>query len=338
MPKKHVTISDVADKAGVSKMTVSRVINHKGEISATTRQRVLDAMQELGFRPNRIAKRLATNATCQIGIVVPSISNQYFGAIIEGAEQFLWEHDYQILLCHTGGDPARQQAIMRILEDNRVDGVIVLSAHSSGEAMSRALANQRAAVAINTNVTPGVATCIFTDEIKSMALAVHHLMANGRRHLGYIGFEIDTYASHERRRGFDLALHQAGLVLDAPKQCATIPTQFGPDTNAIIGQLLTSNPKLDALVCFNTAIAAKALQTCTELNRHIPNDIAILGYDDDLIAELMTPPLTAVELEIPKQDVGALAAHLLLQHLKDRNSQPEDVILHHKLVVRSSAP
>lgn len=338
MVKKRVTIRDVADRAGVSKMTVSRVINQKPEISEETRQRVTAAMQELRFRPNRIAKRLATNNTFQIGIVVPSISNQYFSAIIEGAERFFWDHDYQILLCHTDDDPAREQVVMRVLEDNRVDGVIILSAHGSTDAMNRALSNQRAAVVINTDVSPDVASRIFTDEYKSMSAAISHLVANGRRHLGYVAFNIDTYATHARYRGFETAVREAGLDFDPQRQSVVISTTFGAHTNATIKNMLIDNPRIDALVCFNTAIAAKSLQTSISLGRRVPDDIAIVGYDDDLIAEVVTPSLTTVELEIPKQEVGALAARLLLKQLKDENPQREDVLLRHKLVIRESAP
>ncbi len=337
MTKKHTTIVDVADKAGVSKMTVSRVINGKGEISEATRQRVLSAMQDLGFRPNRLAQRLATNATFQIGIVVSSITNPHFGAIIEGAELVLWEHNYQILLCHTGSDASREEAVMRVLEDNRVDGVIILSAHSSLEAMNRALANQRAAVAINTQVSPDVAARIFTDEISSMAMAVNHLIANGRRRIGYVHFAINTYASHERYRGFELALRQAGLEFDPHRQTAVVPTELGLPANTIIRDLLTTNPDIDALVCFNTGIAAKALQTCVALGRRVPADIALIGYDEQLITELTTPPLTTIDI-VPKHDVGTLAARMLLQRMENGNSPVEDVILQHKLIIRDSAP
>ena len=201
--RNRVTIADVAHHAGVSKMTVSRVINQKGEITEATRSKVLDAMDELGFRPNRIARSLATDTTLRIGIVVSSLTNQYFGAILEGTEILLWEHGYHILLCHTGGNPAREKAIMDIFEDHRVDGVIVLSAHSPQDAMNECLRNQRAAVVINTLVDEGFAARIFTDEIRSMALAVNHLINSGRRHLGYVHFDIHTYANQERYRGFE---------------------------------------------------------------------------------------------------------------------------------------
>lgn len=319
-------------------MTVSRVINQKGEISDATRQRVIDTMRALGYRPNRIAQGLANNATSQIGVVVPSLSNQYFGAIIEGAEQVLWEHDYQILLAHTGSDPAREMTVLGIFEENRVDGVLVLSAHGSSEAISKALVNHRAAVVINTEVAPSLASRIFTDEIASISLAIEHLLANGRHHLGYIGFDISTYASRQRYYGFELAVNQNGLAYTPDKQKVIVPTEFTGETSRLIEAMLARDPEIDALVCFNSSIAAKALQTCSKMGRRVPDEIAIIGYDEHLFADMTAPTLTTIDFEIPRQEVGSIAARLLLKRLEDDNSPTEDVILQHKLIVRDSAP
>lgn len=337
MSKPRVTITDVARRAGVSKMTVSRVINNKAEISEATRLNVFQAMEELGYRPNRIARSLATNTTLRIGIMVPSLSNSYFGTIIEGAENVLWENNYHILLGHSGGNKDRANAIMEMFEDHRVDGVIILSAHQPMEQMNEYLQNQRAAVVTNTVVKPGLAGRIFTDDIKSMALAVEHLLKFGRQHLGYVHYGNDTYASNERYRGFVLALENAGLPFDVKQQTLQIK---GSDQLIVqaITHMLQANPKIDGLICFNSGIAARALKACNILGRRVPGDIALMGYDDTFLAELTNPPLTTLDLVLPKHEVGALAARLLLERIEDNHCEQEDVILEHKLVVRESAP
>lgn len=337
MNKSRVTITDVAIKAGVSKMTVSRVINQKGEISDTTRRNVLQAMEELGYRPNRIARSLATDTTLRIGIMVPSLANQYFGEIVEGAESVLWENDYHILLGHTGGTADREQAVMDIFEDHRVDGVIVLSAHNSQENVSQYLRSQRAAVVINTNVKASLAARMFTNELKSMAIAVNHLLKSGRRHPGYVHLGVFSYASRERYRGFELALNKAELPFDAATQTSANRDGGRPMTN-VVYELLQANPQMDSLVCYNTGIAARALQACAQLGRRVPDDIAIVGYDDSVLAELTTPSLTTMDLVPPKYQVGATAARLLLERIEDSSIVQDDVILEHKLVVRDSAP
>ena len=128
--KDRITIADVAEKADVSTMTVSRVLNNKGEISEATRQHVLDVMRELGYRPNRIARSLATDRTLKVGIIVPSLSSYYFGAILEGVRKmFYGRTTITSLLCNTGDSHKREKAVMRFFEEDRVDGVIVFSSH-----------------------------------------------------------------------------------------------------------------------------------------------------------------------------------------------------------------
>ncbi len=337
MNKPRVTIADVAEKANVSKMTVSRVINHKGEISEATRRRILQVMDELDYRPNQIARSLATDMTFRIGILVPALSNPYFGEIIEGSESVFWENDYHIVLGHSGGKAAREQAVMEIFEENRVDGIIVLSGRGSLEVTTENLSHQRAAVVINTRVQAGVAARLYTDEHKTMAMIVSHLIKNGRRHLGYFGIDVDTYATIERARGFELALQNAGLPFDSSLQLCLVP-DAEPAVPEVIGEMLKADPQLDGLVCFNSGFAAKALIACAHCGRRVPDDIAVVGYDDNFMAEITTPPLTTADLVMPKHEVGAMAARLLLERIQDGITEQPDVLLEHRLIVRDSAP
>ncbi len=337
MNKPRVTIADVAEQAHVSKMTVSRVINNKGEISPATRQKILQVMDELGYRPNHIARSLATNTTLRIGIVVPSMANTYFGAIVEGAENFLWEHDYHIMLGHTASNPIRERAVLDMFDDQRVDGVIVLSAHSTKEDMTHYLRSQRAAVTINTPVKSGAARRIYTDEVKSMALTIRHLVSRGRHNVGYMRFGITTYAHNERYRGLQLALEAQGLPFDPERQVVTV-TDNTPSMIDGTLRMLEQFPEIDALVCFNSGIAATALHACARLGRRVPDEIAVIGYDDIFVSELIVPSLTTVELAIPKDEVGAMAARMLLEQIDDSSAPFDDVILDHKLIIRDSAP
>ncbi len=127
--KDRITITDMAEKAKVSTMTVSRVLNNKGEISDATRQHVLPIMNELGYLPNRVACSLATDRTLKIGIVAPALSSYYFGAILEGTEDVLRENGYHIPLCNTDDNRQREIAVMEFFEEDRVDGVVIFSSH-----------------------------------------------------------------------------------------------------------------------------------------------------------------------------------------------------------------
>ncbi len=331
--KDHLTIADVAARADVSAMTVSRVLNNKEGISEETRQHVLSVMHELGYRPNRVARSLATARTLKIGIVVPSISSAYYGAVLEGVERIFWEHGYHIVLCNTANSHRREQAVLNLFEEDRVDGVIVFSSHLTADELTLALGKQRAAITINADVEPGVAGSIFTDELKSMETAVTHLMNYGRRCIGYVSWDVPTYASRERKRGFVEALKAADLPV-ASEWIVNSHRRTGYTTTR---QLLESERAIDSLICFNAEIAAGALRACHDLGLRVPDDVAVIGYDDIFLAELLTPSLTTLRLQLTKREVGALAARMLLERIEGHPTQ-DQVLLNHELIVRESAP
>lgn len=313
-------------------MTVSRVLNNKDGISAQTRQHVRAVMHELGYRPNRIARSLATDKTLKIGVVVPSISSAYFSAILEGAEQVFWENGYHMLLCNTGNSARREQAMMNLFEEDRADGVLVFSSHLSGDQLSSYLRHQRAAVVLNAEIDPEVAGHIYVDEPGSIGLAVSHLLASGRRCLGYVGAGVNNFAKRERVRGFQLALESAGYVVDP-----ALIVSINGNGYATATQLLRDHPAIDGIVCFNDEIAARVLRACADLGRCVPDDVAVIGYDDIYLAELLTPMLTTLRLSLTKHEVGAMAARMLLARIEGEGHQ-NPVILSHELIIRDSAP
>lgn len=331
--KERVTIADVAEKADVSTMTVSRVLNNKDEISEATRQHVLSVMHELGYRPNRVARSLATAKTLKIGVIVPSISSAYYGAVLEGAERLFWDRGYHMMLCNTGEDTRREQTILDLFEEDRADGVLVVSTHLPADVLSSYLRRQRAAVVINSEVEAGVACHVRTDELRSMTLGVDHLLKSGRRCLGYVGGNMKTYAARQRRYNFVAATQAAGLPVD-PNCIADCDRRGGYDT---AWRLLQAHPEIDGLMCFNDEIAAGVLRACHDLGRRVPDEIAVIGYDDVFLTELLNPSLTTLRLSLGKREVGALAGQILLERINGSSARDE-VVLEHELVVRESAP
>ena len=328
----RVTLTDVAEKAAVSAMTVSRVLNNKEGISPETREHVLAVMHELGYRPNRVARSLVTDKTLKIGVIVPGISSAYFGAVLEGAERVFWDYDYNMVLCSTGNSARREQAVLDLFEEDRVDGVLVFSSHLSKEMLTQYLENQRSAVVLNAEVDETVAGHIYVDEPGAMSLAVNHLVSRGRRTLSYIGHGENTYAKRERLMGFMANLVKHGCTVN-PELIISV----AEDNHHLTKQLLHDHPEIDGIVCFNDEIAARALRACAELGRRVPDDVAIIGYDDIYLAELLTPTLTTLRLNMTKHEVGAMAARMLLERIEGQVNQ-EPVALSHRLIVRDSAP
>ena len=330
--KAHVTIADVAEKAGVSMMTVSRVVNNKDGIHEQTRQHIISVMDQLGYKPNRVARSLATNKTLKVGVVVPSISSAYFGAILEGAEQVFWDNEYHMLLSNSGFSAQRERNVLDLFEEDRVDGVLILGSYMRRQHLSQCLKSQRAAVVYNVEVDPDVAGHISVDERAAVSTALNHFMKRGRRKLAFVGGGNSTYAKRERTQGFLEMMGATGNYAPAP---VVVCNEAGAYKATL--QLLRDRPEIDGILCFHDEIAVRTLRACAEMGRKVPEDIAVIGYDDLDLARLVTPTLTCLRVTITAREIGALAARMLLDRVEGEILQ-EPVVLDHELVLRDSAP
>jgi LacI family transcriptional regulator len=335
-PTGRTTIADVAEYAGVTKTTVSRVLNNKGEISNETRQKVLKAVEELGYRRSRIARGLATDQTFLLGLIVPSIANEFFTEIARGAEDTAWENDYKILLCNTEGDWDREEGMFLFLEDIQVDGIVVCAPRLPEERLLPLVEQFQNVVVVNGQgiAWHELAGAMETDDAGGMAQAVNHLLASGRRHLTYLGGPLDARVSTERYHGFVNALQAVGYALDPDWRTTCHPANLEGGYECF-RELMNAHPDIDGVVCFNDLVAAGAIKACVELGIAVPDDVAITGCDDIQLASLVRPSLTT--LQTPKQELGAQAVHMLLERIGDQRNQ-EPVIIKQKLIIRESAP
>ncbi|MBN2304637.1 MAG: LacI family DNA-binding transcriptional regulator [Anaerolineae bacterium] len=335
-PTKRVTMADVAEYAGVTKTTVSRVLNNKGEISAETREKVLKAIEHLGYRRSRIARGLATDQTFLLGLIVPGISNEFFIEIARGAEDAAWENDYKILLCNTEGDWDREERMFLFLEDIQVDGIVVCAPRLPEERLLPLVEQFQNVVVVNGQgiAWRELAGAIETADASGMRQAVNHLISTGRRHLTYLGGPMDARVSTERYLGFVNALQAAGHTPnpDWHTTCHPANLEGGYESFKKLGRVIA---EIDGLVCFNDLVAAGAIRACGEMGIRVPDDIAITGCDDIQLATLVRPNLTT--LQTPKQDIGALAVHMLLERIGGQHIH-ETVIIEQRLIIRESAP
>ncbi len=332
MRKKPVTIADVAKRAGVSTMTVSRAMNNKGEITESTRQKVLQAAADLAYRPSRIARSLVTRQTMQIGLVVPDITNPFFSQIALGAQNAAWEAGYNLLLLNTMENLERETTILNLLEESQVDGVILCSPRLPEAHLESRLATQAATVLINRPAAGKVAGFIHIADEAGAAQAVKHLVCGGRKRIALLSGPPHSFSGQNRQKGYVKALEQAGLPLVPALQRPCDPTPEGGLTAAA---LLKEHPEVDALFCYNDLVAVGALQACAALGKRVPQDVAIVGVDDIPVASLITPRLTT--LKTPKYEIGLTAVELLLQRLQGQNEQSVK-FFEQQLIVRESAP
>lgn len=327
-------MTDIAKEAGVSLMTVSRVINGKPDVSAATRQRVLEIADRLGYRPNRIAQGLATKHTGTLGLVVPDVANPFFAEVARGAEHVAYAAGYNVFLCNTDEDPAREMAVLRSLEEKRVDGVVLCSSRLEDEELRAALVHQSAAVLVNRRLEGANVSAVLVNDEMGGWMATQHLLQTGHRAIGFLAGPPVSRSGQQRYQGYRAALAAAGIRYDPHWVRHCSPVVDG-GLNAA-RELLTAHHNLTAIVCYNDLVAVGALQACAELGFCVPDDVAVIGFDDILLAALVTPSLTTCH--VARFDLGSQAMRLLLEHIQGRSNEYQEITLQPRLVVRASAP
>jgi LacI family transcriptional regulator len=329
---KRVTISDVARAAGVSTMTVSRVMNDTGRVGATTRDLVRRAIAELGYHPSQVARGLTTRKSLTIGIVVPDITNPFFPAIVRGAEDEAWDAGYVVSLANTVEQAGRERAALRNMEAHRVDGLIVCSARLPSEELDGLLRRHGASVLVNRRSADGGATSLLVDDELGTRSALHHVVGRGRRTVAFIGGPDRSASAVARRTGYVGALRDAGRAVDP-----SLVESGEPDEEAgyaAMHALWARRPDLDAVIAYNDLVAIGALQALHGLGIAVPDDVSIVGCDDVRLASLVTPALTT--LRVDTYGLGRTAAALLFERMQGR--APREVLVRPELVVRASAP
>jgi LacI family transcriptional regulator len=334
MPKQRITMADVAREAGVSLMTVSRAINGKDGISEATRQRILELIDRMGYRPSEIARSLVTDRTGTVGLVVIDNSNPFFSEIARGVEQEAYANGYNVFLCNTEEDMQRERAVLRSLEEKRVDGVIVCSSRLDADLLHTALEPHSAVVLINRRLDDSRFGVVVMNDEYGGRLVAEHLLSRGHRAIGFLAGPERAYSGQLRGKGFHDALRTAGIPPNPNWEHHCLPMVESGRKEACY--LLNRYPEITALFCYNDLSAVGALQACADLGRRVPEDIAIVGFDDIPLASLVTPALTTCH--IPKYDLGSQAMQLLLEHINGCDDSCDDIVIEPRLVIRASAP
>lgn len=330
----RVTMSDVAREAGVSLMTVSRVVNDKGEVSQSTRERVLDVIARMGYRPSGIARGLATKRTGTLGLVVPDVANPFFSEVARGAEHVAYAEGYNVFLCNTEEDTERELAVLQSLEEKRVDGLVVCSSRLEDVELGEALAYHHAVVLVNRRLEENRVGTVLLDDRTGGKIATEHLLQGGHRAVGFLSGPRASRSGRERAEGFRAALTSLMVPSDPRWSVHCSPMVEGGYQTGV--DLLAAHPRLTALLCYNDLVAVGALQACAALARRVPEDVAVVGFDDIPLAALVTPSLTTCH--VPRYDLGARAVRLLLNQIQGCREDCSEIVLQPELVVRESAP
>ncbi|MFN8475393.1 MAG: LacI family DNA-binding transcriptional regulator [Anaerolineae bacterium] len=334
--KRRSTIADVARAAGVSMMTVSRVMNDKPGVGEETRERIRQLAAEMDYHPSQIARSLATRQTSSIGLVVPDIANPFFAQIARGAEDAAFEHNYNLFLINTAEDIEREIVALASLLQKEIDGIILCSSRLPPDDLESHIQSFPAVVLFNRELgepMPNVATLNVNDRLGALQ-AVRHFVAYGRRRIAIIAGPVTSISGQRRLDGYRVGLQEAQIIFDPGRLEHCEPTTEGG--HAAATAILTRRPRVDAIFAFNDLVAVGVLQACEDAGKKVPDDIAVIGADDIPIATMLRPQLTTLHIDL--RAVGAQAMALVLAMIDGRANGADSVYeITPELVIRESA-
>lgn len=329
----NFTIKDVAKKADVSIATVSRIINKKKGYSEKTKKKVLQAIEELGYYPNAIARGLINKRTHTIGVIVPELSNMLTSKVISGIEKAAHEVESSVIVCHTESNGEKTMKYLQLLQEKQVDGIIIASQILTAEYYSYINRMGIPLVLLLTESFAYPIPYVKVNDKQAAYTATQYLLDNGHRKIGMVsGNETDLIAGKPRIDGFVAALQYNQL---SPKQNQIVVTDGFSFENGVDGfnQLIKQCPDVTAVFAASDEIALGILSAAYKLNILVPDQLSVIGYDNLKITEMSIPPLTTVAQ--PFTEMGETAAKMVFQ-LLEANEDIESRIFPHRIIERKS--
>ncbi|MER7081854.1 transcriptional regulator, LacI family [Saccharopolyspora kobensis] len=325
-----VTSRDVAQLAGVSQMTVSRVLQGSDKVAPETRQRVLTAMKEAGYRPHAAARTMRTRRTSTVGVVVADITNPFYPQLLEAVGQALDAAGQRMVLWNAP-DPGGESAL-RALDEGTVDGLIFTTVTEGSEQLAGALRRGEPIVLLHRGLDSLDCDQVTTDNLAGGRAVADYLVATGHTRIGFLrGPELPSTSRH-RERGFRDRLAELGRPLEAE---LTAQGGFAHDlARSAMRELLSREDPPTAVFCANDLTALGAVDGAASLNRRVPEDVWVIGYDDIAMTSWDSYDITTVRQ--PIAEMARTAVHLLLERVDDRSLPPRKQEFPSELVIRGS--
>ncbi len=328
----RVTIVDVARRAGVSKSTVSLVLGGSGLVADATRERVSEAMTELGYIYHRGAATLRGAKSGVIGMIINDLSNPFYVELAIGIEQTCQGGAYIPFLANTAESAVRQQQVIRSMREHGAAGLVLAPAMGASASDLKPLVAGLPVVQVMRRLPGLKASSVAPQNKEGARKAVAHLIAVGHRRVAFVGGVASLLVREERLAGYRLALEEAGIPLD-PSLVIETPTNYSGGAAAAL-QLLSLREPATAALCFNDVVAIGLTRALTEADVVVGRDFDVIGFDDIEEAKHMLPALSTVAVNA--RDLGSRAAQLLMRHLASGDFEPETVLCPTTLVLRKS--
>lgn len=332
-----MNLEDIAKKAGVSRSTVSRVVNNDRYVSARTRELVMSIIEQENYQPHPAARALVTQRHQTIGVAIPQTANVFFGdnsyypMLLQGIAETTIQRDYAMLLWLAQSHEERDDFSQRVIRNRQTDGLIITSVTEEDPLLGFLTEEKRLFVMVET--PPRLAdeiNYVTVDNMNATAFAIAHLVETGRRRIATITGQLNIRDGADRLEGYRLGLERAGLPIDPQ---LIIPGVFNWQSGHDgLMRLLPFRP--DAVVAGGDTIAAGVVAAVHEAGLRVPDDIAVIGFDDLDVATRVNPPLTTIRHSI--QRIGGVAAQVLIDLIEGRVQSPQHVLMPTELVVRRS--
>lgn len=323
-------IRTVAKKAGVSIATVSRCFNNPEKVSKKTARKVKDAIDEVGYSPNMMARNFRATKSYQIVVLVPQFTNLFFSLVIRSIQNTATKYGYNVLLGETNNSKELEREYVKLVETRQAEGIVQLRTYSEDDEPLSTASNIHVVSACGAQYSPYLS--VKMDHIKASKTMVNYLISLGHKKIGCILSSSDNQHTHDRFEGYKDAMEQAGLEIDDTQ---LYQGDFSIESGYEAGNYFANlAERPTAVFCMNDDMAIGAIKAWKEHGIRVPEDISITGYDDLTFASYSDPSLTTIRQ--PTEEMGRKAVELLMQQIEGKVNNTQSLTLKHELVVRDS--
>lgn len=333
--KKNLTLKDIASKTGFSTKTVSRAINDHPDISEETRKEILAVVKKYNYYPNMLARGLRKNKTCAIGYAVPEMTNQFFAEVCLSAENVFKKNGYSTLVSFTGDCPEDEITSLKLLISRKVDGIILGTAGENKAFLKEIIEHYEIPIVLIDNKVKGLkADVVLHDNIKGAYLLNKHLIMHGHKSIACITGPLNQTAGKGRLNGYKKALREVGIEIN--NNLIKIANWRIIDGYNFANELIESHTqKPTAIFASNAVMALGVLKALRKRKLKVPDDIALVSFDNLDFTEVIEPPLTT--LSKVERKIGNTAAELLLDRIKEKKvREVREIYIESKLCIRQS--
>lgn len=329
----HVTLKDIGKEVGVSATTVSRALNNKPDISYQVKQKIKEVAERLGYSPNALARSLKAKKTSSIGVLIADIADPFFAPIVKGIENTARQMGYSIILCDTGEEYEQEKLALQMMLEKRVDGLLITPCQTEYGDILELERKKVPFVLLGRHFDVVESDYVIADEIEGAFSATDYLIKKGHKKILFINGPNYISSAKERLVGYKRALQEHAVLFD--KSLVKEGALKMEDGYRIMKEILFAGTKFTAVFAYCDFVVLGIMQALEEAKLKIPEDIAIVGYDDVAFARFLQVPLTTVH--IPKYELGKEAMKLLREKIEGEIQETQNVVLETKLVIRKSA-